>query len=257
MSTRDCPLGLGAPRRYIRPMEILDSHPSDGHDISHDSGDVPGRNEIEDAPGKLRAAVRSGDLETCRALLEADRSLARTTSLRGGSLALEAHERELAEIADLFFDARGDGLDLDVHEAASLGRPNGVRHVLTSDPMAMDEVGPAGFYPLHRAAYRGHVDAALFLLEAGADPRAAAQNASNLTPLHSAVAGMARLGTGPRGLEVVKLLVAAGGDVDATMEGGWSVRDAAARDGLEDAVSLLDTLKSSTTGLDAADGPPA
>lgn len=235
-------------------MEILDSQPPEGHEVLPDPSDstrTPGQGA--DGPNKLRAAVRAGDLETCRALVEADRALARTASTRGGSLALEAHERELTEIADLLFEARGDGLDLDVHEAASLGRPNGVRHVLTTNPLVMDEVGPAGFFPLHRAAYRGHVDALMFLLEAGADPRAVAENGAALTPLHSAVAGMARFATGPRGLEVLRLLVAAGADLDATMEGGWTAQEAARRDGLKEAASWLETQSREARPTDSTD----
>lgn len=193
----------------------------------------------EDRPARLRAAVRAGDIETCRALLAEDPGLVRTTSAGGGSLALEAHERDLPEIADLLFSARGDGLDMDVHEAASLGRPNGVRNALTADPLSMDEAGPAGFFPVHRAAYGGHVDALVFLLEAGADPRVAAENAAAPTPLHSAVAGMARNGTGRRGLEVLRLLLASGADPSATMSGGWTPSAAAANDGLTEATELL------------------
>lgn len=184
--------------------------------------------------------MRAGDLEACRTLLGDDPSLVRTTSTGGGSLALEAHEREQSEIADLLFSARGDGLDMDVHEAASLGRPNGVRNALTADPLSMDEVGPAGFFPVHRAAYGGHVDALVFLLEAGADPCVAAENASAPTPLHSAIAGMANTGTDRRGLEVLRLLLASGADPCATMAGGWTPGSAAERAGLDEAAALLD-----------------
>lgn len=200
----------------------------------------PAANGRADRTSRLRAAVRAGDLETCRAMLAEDSALVRATSARGGSLALEAHERGLSEIADLLFSARRDGLDMDVHEAASLGRPNGVRNALTADPLAMDEVGPAGFFPVHRAAYGGHVDALVFLLEAGADPGVAAENASAPTPLHSAVAGMARMETGRRGLEALRLLLTCGADPSATMAGGWTPGSAAANDGLTEAAELLD-----------------
>ncbi|MEE2939339.1 MAG: ankyrin repeat domain-containing protein [Planctomycetota bacterium] len=216
--------------------------------------DVPAVDGPQDRTTRLRAAVRAGDLETCRGLLAEDPRLVRATSAGGGSLALEAHEREHSEIADLLFSARGDGLDMDVHEAASLGRPNGVRNALTADPLSMDEVGPAGFFPVHRAAYGGHVDALLFLLEAGADPGVAAENASAPTPLHSAVAGMARLKTGPRGLEVLRLLIASGADPAATMAGGWTPGGAAADQGLTEAAELLDVAAAKATRA-RAEGP--
>ena len=208
----------------------------------------------EDRPARLRAAVRAGDIETCRALLAEDPGLVRTTSAGGGSLALEAHERDLPEIADLLFSARGDGLDMDVHEAASLGRPNGVRNALTADPLSMDEAGPAGFFPVHRASYGGHVDALVFLLEAGADPCVAAENAAAPTPLHSAVAGMARNGTGRRGLEALRLLLASGADPSARMSGGWTPAAAAANDELTEAAELIEAAQIAA-GSPRSEGP--
>lgn len=221
-------------------METVDPDRAPRDTSSDVRATEPAVDQQEDRTSRLRAAVRAGDLETCRALLTEDPALVRTSSVAGGSLALEAHEREHAEIAELLFSARGDGLDMDVHEAASLGRPNGVRNALTADPLSMDEVGPAGFFPVHRAAYGGHVDALVFLLEAGADPGVTAENASAPTPLHSAVAGMARLGTGRRGLEVLKLLLASGADPSATMAGGWTPATAARSDELTEAAELLD-----------------
>ena len=186
-------------------------------------------------------AVRAGDTTRCLELIEGAPGLGHAPSRRGGSLALEAYERELPAVAEALMGARSSGLDLDVHEAAAMGLPNGVRAALTEDPLAFEDAGPAGFFPLHRAAYRGHVNAALFLLEAGAEPTARSENGARLTPLHSAVAGMARFGDEGSGLETIKLLLSAGADASVTMEGGWTASEAAERDGLLAAASLLRT----------------
>lgn len=192
---------------------------------------------------ELRRAVRHGDEGTCVRLLSQSPSLSTSESERGGTLLLEAHERELPGVAGLLLDARaaaGDGR-LDVHEAASMGRPAELRRILTEDPLSFEEVGPAGFFPLHRSAYRGNLDATILLLEMGADPRLASRNAAGLTPLHSAIAGAARFGDDEphRYRAVVEHLLAGGADPDAVMEGGWTPRTAADRDG---SLELLETL---------------
>lgn len=207
----------------------------------------PGSQARESSPAPasaldaLQAAVRFGDEARCVEILSDNPALAHAPSKRGGSLALEAYERELPGAAEAIMRARQNGLDLDVHEAAAMGLPNGVRAALTEDPLAFESPGPAGFFPLHRAAYRGHVDAAMFLLEAGAEPSARSENGARLTPLHSAVAGMARFGDETKGLATIRLLLAAGADAAAEMEGGWTPWAAAERDGLLSASSILRT----------------
>ena len=232
---------------------------------------------------ELRRAVRRCDVEAARAVLAASPELAAAPSRSGGSLALEAYEREAPELADLILRARDGGamVGLDVHEAAAMGRPAALKHALTEDMLGFEEVGPAGFLPLHRAAYQGHADAARLLLEFGADPGQPAENAARPTPLHSAVAGMARAlsrsspgappAEGPaasggaptpdgRGLAaraaIVEMLVRSGADPDAEMEGGWTPRSAAERDGLGDRLPALFDLRAPGDGRGAAPDAP-
>lgn len=137
-------------------------------------------NQTSPAPlDELRRAVRRGDLEVARTLLEVDPSMGRATSLSGGSLLLEAAEREHDELATLFLSTRDrtGGEDLDLHEACALGRPGAARRAITDDPLAAEAVGPAGFLPLHRAAFRGDADCVMLLLETGADASATSENA--------------------------------------------------------------------------------
>ena len=183
----------------------------------------------------LRRAVREGDLAAARALIASDSSLARTESTRGGSLILEAHERDYTELADFLLSARDGGslVSLDVHEAAALGRPAALKHVFTNDVTAIESNGPAGFQPLHRAAFRGHAESTALLLEMGADPQARADNGPRATPLECAVAGAARFGADTTFGEVVRLLLAAGADPDAPSQAGVSAREDASRRGLD------------------------
>ena len=197
------------------------------------------------ATAELQRAVRYNDLEAAERLLAADPALAHAPSPRGGSLLLEAFEREAEGIAELMASARNDrGItELDIHEACAMGRAGIVQKRLTDDPLLFEEIGPAGFLPLHRAAYRGHVDAVSLLLQMGADPNAPSKNGAALTALHSVVAGATRFG-GPGDanqpfLAVTERLMAAGGDAHQKMEGDWTPASAAERDGCNDLLPLL------------------
>lgn len=184
----------------------------------------------------LQSAVQRGDLAACRALLDADPALASAPSTRGGSLFLEAYERECYDIAALFEERLATGsrtmVGMTVHEAAAMGRPAALRHALTEDMLCFEEIGPAGFAPLHRASYRGQPEAVRLLLEVGADPAQRSANGARLTPLHSAVAGAARFGASAAYQQVVDLLLVAGASPDAEMQGDWTPRATAEEAGL-------------------------
>lgn len=184
--------------------------------------------------GDLQRAVRIGDLETVRVILSVGPQLAFATSRRGGSLLLEAHEREHTRVAESFLLIReqAGGQALDIHEAAALTRPDAVRAALMNDPSAAAQAGPAGFHALHRAAFAGDADSVTLLLEAGADANVPSENGGRLTPLHSAVAGAARTHVTDARRAVVRSLLAAGADPEREMAGGWTVRQAAENDGL-------------------------
>ncbi|QDV06972.1 Ankyrin repeats (3 copies) [Planctomycetes bacterium Poly30] len=194
---------------------------------------------------ELQHAVRHGNTEAVSRILGGRPGLANAPSTRGGSLLLEAFEREADDIADLFVAARNDrGItELDIHEACAMGRAGIVQKRLTDDPLVFEEVGPTGFFPLHRAAYRGHVDAVSLLLQMGADPNARSQNGASLTPLHSAVAGAARFAVdetnGQSFRAVSERLIAAGADAELEMEGAWSAITAAERDNLHALLPVL------------------
>ena len=90
------------------------------------------------------------------------------------------------------------------------GDADGVRRVMAQgvDPDALDETSnPTG--ALHYAAYFGHFDAVIALLDGGGD--VSLRNASGFTPLHNAVNN--------QHVEIVRLLIERGADVNAWAQG--------------------------------------
>jgi ankyrin repeat protein len=79
--------------------------------------------------------------------------------------------------------------DLDVFEAAALGRVERLRELLEADPGVANAYGDDGFQPLPLACFYGHVEAARVLLDRGADPNTPARNEHIRTnALHAAAA---------------------------------------------------------------------
>jgi ankyrin repeat protein len=78
--------------------------------------------------------------------------------------------------------------ELDVFEAAAVGRTDRLRELLDADPELANAWAQDGFQPLGLASFFGHVGAARLLVERGADVNSAARNDLKVAPLHSAVA---------------------------------------------------------------------
>jgi ankyrin repeat protein len=116
--------------------------------------------------------------------------------------------------------------ELDVFEAAALGRLDRALELVGGDPGLAIARSPDGFTALHYPAFFGLGDAAgvtRVLLEAGADVNARSDNDFAVLPLHSAVAG----GHG----DVAALLIEAGADVNARQRHGWTPLHGAAQNG--------------------------
>ena len=138
--------------------------------------------------------------------------------------ALYRGERDRAE--ELAQDA-----ELDIYEAASLGRVERVRKLLADDPALALSRSSDGFTPLHYAAFFGTAETAAALLEYGADPTAVAENEMRVQPLHSAAAVEATA--------TARLLLDAGADPNARQEGGFRAIDAAVQSGNDELYALL------------------
>ena len=128
--------------------------------------------------------------------------------------------------------------ELNVFEAAAVGRADRLRQLLDEDPSRANAFGDDGFQPLGLACFFGHVEAARLLLERGADPNTLARNEHiQAGPLHSAVASE---GKGPEvRYELAALLLEHGADPNLRQGGGFSPLDAARQNGDEHVVRLL------------------
>lgn len=121
--------------------------------------------------------------------------------------------------------------DVDVFEAASLGRVGDVLRLLAADRSGATAWSSDGFTALHYAAFFGDGPAATALLDAGADPDLRSRNEFAVMPLHSAVAG--------RRHDVVEALVAARADPNVAQRHGYTPLLGAAENGDEETAELL------------------
>ena len=121
---------------------------------------------------------------------------------------------------------------LDVFEAAAVGRTERMRQLLDDDPELAAAWADDGFTPLHLAAFFRHPEAASLLVERGAPIDAVARNEEiAVTPLQSAVtAGEER---------TAELLLARGADPNFRHGGGFTPLQTAAHRGSERLVELL------------------
>jgi ankyrin repeat protein len=173
-------------------------------------------------------AVNADDAARVVELLAADPELASTRDRAGVSALMLSRYR--------FDRATTDALlavdpDLDVFESTALGYIDRLRERLDEDRWRARAYSADGFTALHFAGFFGKPEAAKALLETGAEVNAYSTNELVVQPLHSAAAG--------RHIEVCRVLIAAGADVNATQRHGWTPIHAAAQHGDIELVELL------------------
>jgi ankyrin repeat protein len=175
-----------------------------------------------EAAQEVFEVIRAGDATRLAALLAADRSLVNTRNERGHSPVLIAQYHRKRELVTMLLAA---GPDLDIFDAASVGRTARVAELLDRDPSLVGAYSGDGFFPLGLAAFFGHPETVRLLLARGADAAQVARNPMQVQALHSAVTGS---------LDSVKLLVEAGAPVNAKQHQGWTpLHEAVNRNDLE------------------------
>jgi uncharacterized protein len=191
---------------------------------------VPGesRRRLGTTISGIFEAIAEGDLDRVRKLLAEDATLAGARDAQGLSAVTQARYHGHDDIVDALIDA---GPELDVFEAAAVGRIERVRQLVEIDPALASAFSPDGFTPLHLAAFFGYPDIARLVVEHGADTQAVARNPMQVMPLHSAAAA--------RQLEIAKLLVDRGADVNASQERGFTPLHEAAQNGDVELTRLL------------------
>jgi ankyrin repeat protein len=128
--------------------------------------------------------------------------------------------------------------ELDVFEAAALGRTDRLRPLLEEDPSRASAFGADGFHPLGLACFFGHVDAARLLLERGADVNALSRNDRIQTAAIHAAAASETKDEATR-YELVKLALEHGADPNLPQGGGFRAIDAARLNGDQRIEQLL------------------
>jgi uncharacterized protein len=138
------------------------------------------------------------------------------------------YEGDEARVAVLLADEP----ELNVFEAAALGRTELVAAHLDADPAAAEAFAGDGFTPLHLAAFFRHPETARLLVERGASVDVVARHETiQVTPLQSAVTA--------RQEETAALLLERGADPNARHGGGFTPFHAAAQHGDVQLVELL------------------
>lgn len=121
---------------------------------------------------------------------------------------------------------------LDAFEAAALGDVDRLRELVDFDPSLVSAYAPDGFTLLGLGAFFKHPEAVRLLLERGADPNQQARHAQiKAYPIHSAVAAGS--------VEIARMLLDAGADVNVEQAGGFTPMMEAEQAGNEELIALL------------------
>ena len=142
------------------------------------------------------------------------------------------------------------GAPIDLFEAAASGQAARASALLDVWPEGVNAYAGDGFTPLGLAAFFGHLEIVEDLLRRGAAVNQPARNDLGAAPLHSAAAGGR--------LEICKRLVAAGADVNAREQDGFTPLQIAAENEQIELVRLFlengaDPLASAADGRTALD----
>ena len=126
--------------------------------------------------------------------------------------------------------------ELDVFEAAAVGRADRLRELIDQDPSLANAWAEDGFQPLGLASFFGHTESVRLLLEQGAEVNSASRNDMKVMPLHSAAAA----GEPEARYEIAKLLLERGADPSARQQDDFTPLMAADQTGDERLAQLLE-----------------
>lgn len=173
-------------------------------------------------------AIKAGDLDQVRALLDRSPQLADAVDDAGASALMAASYSRRDDVVRLLVER---GAKIDVFAAAAAGETARLRELIAADPGLAQSFNKDGWTPLHLAAFFGRPECAKALLDAGAKVNERSTNAMHNMPLHAAAAG--------RGADIVRLLIERGAYVNARQQGGWAALHAAAQNGDAETARLL------------------
>lgn len=179
---------------------------------------------------EIFAAIDEGDADGVRGLLAVDPTAAAARDAEGVSALSRALYGGRADLVETLLAARQE---LDVFEAAAVGRDERVGQLLDADSTLVSAGSADGFTPLHLAAFFGHGQVVVLLLDRGAPLEAYATSAfAPVTPLQSAAAA--------GHTDIARRLLDAGANVNARgRDSGYTPLHAAAQSGNLELARLL------------------
>jgi ankyrin repeat protein len=191
--------------------------------------DTSGGRQLRMTPSEaILEAVKAGEEQKVRAMLQADPALAGAHGLAGESAILMAAYRGRSDLVELLLAA---GPVLDIFEASATGQADRVRSLLASEPGLANAAATDGFTPLGLASFFGHAEVTALLLARGAEVNAPSKNEMSVMPVNSAAAA--------RHTAVVKLLLDHGADPNARQRSAFTPLHSAAHNGQIDMAELL------------------
>lgn len=207
--------------------------PDLGYDERCDMAEtITGRAELAAAAvqsaHEIVAAVSAGDDALVRQMLDEQPALVNATDQQGVPLVRHALYYGHGLLADYIASV---GAELDLYDAAALGRAAVVEQQLGEMPWLLYDFSRDGYTALQLACFFGHDDIAQLLIARGADVNAHSRNPRHIQPLHAAAAG--------RSPAIVGALLAAGADPNGVQQDGLRPLHAAAQNGDTTMVGLL------------------
>lgn len=172
-------------------------------------------------------AIRAGNRDEVARLLLLDASLIHAKENGLSPILVAAYQLE-PSLADFLADKT---VTLNIFEAAATGRTTHLVRLLARHPELVNTTAEDGFTPLGLACHFGHLEAAEYLVTAGASINAPANNALQATPLQSAVAG--------GHANIVKMLLKNGAHPNVRAQGGLTPLHTAAINGDVESIQLL------------------
>ena len=168
---------------------------------------------------KFFNAIKKGDLERVRELIRETPTLIHEKQKGLGPILTAAYYQK-PEIAEFLAEKT---INLTVFEAAALGKTNQLARHLARNPELVNAYSEDGFQPLGLACFFGHLEAAEYLVKAGALINSPSKNNINAAPLQSAAAAGY--------VDIAMMLMKYGADPNVREQNGYTPLHAAAQNG--------------------------
>jgi len=175
--------------------------------------------------------ITNGNSEKIKLFLQNNPELVDSTDENGVSAVLFCYYMQKPDIGDYLIK---NGANVGIFEASAAGKTEQLKKILKENPDSANRFSADGFQALGFACFFGQNDAARILIESGAPINNYSQNELKVMPLHSAAAS--------QNLEITRLLIENGADVNTIQNGGFTALHAAAHSGQIEMIKLLITV---------------